>query len=230
MKNYHDKQFPGESNEYREKRNKLLEEEMELRRKIEEVAALRRKLPFSGKLKEDYVFEEMDYKSGAVKKTRFSELFAPGRNTLVIYSFMYGPNDKKPCVMCNSIMDGISGMVIHINDRMNFVMVARSPINKVMDWAKSRNWNKLRILSSEKNSYNIDYFAEDEKGHQLPMLNVFRKEPDGIYHFYGTELLYAPTEPGQDGRHVDMIWPLWNVFDFTPDGRGTNWYPKLAYE
>jgi len=33
-----------------------------------------------------------------------------------------------------------------------------------------------------------------------------------------------------DPRHVDPIWPLWNLFDFTPEGRGTNWYPKLSYD
>lgn len=230
MKNYHEKHFPGESKEYREARNKLLESEMELRRKIEDVAQLRRKLPFSGKLKEDYVFEEMENKTGQIKKTKLSELFAPGKNTLAVYSYMYGLKTQNPCPMCTSIMDGINGMVFHITDRINFVMEARSPISKVMEWAKSRNWNKLRILSSEKNTYNTDYFGEDEKGNQMPMLNVFRKEPDGIYHFYGTELLYAPSESGQEGRHVDMIWPLWNMFDYTPDGRGTNWYPKYKYD
>jgi predicted dithiol-disulfide oxidoreductase (DUF899 family) len=230
MRNYHEKHFPGESKEYREARNKLLETEMELRRKIEEVAELRRKLPHGGKLKENYLFDELDSKTGAITQTKFTELFAHSKNTLVIYSYMYGLKTEKPCTSCTSIMDGINGMVFHITDRINFVMEARAPISKIMDWAKSRNWSKLRILSSEKNSYNTDYFAENEKGSQLPMLNVFRKEPDGIYHFYGTELLYVPSEPGQDGRHVDMIWPLWNMFDYTPEGRGKDWYPRYSYD
>jgi len=63
----------------------------------------------------------------------------------------------------------------------------------------------------------------------LPPLNVFVRRDGKIYHFYNTELLFAPKEPGQDARHVDSIWPLWSLFDFTPDGRGTNWYPKLTY-
>jgi predicted dithiol-disulfide oxidoreductase (DUF899 family) len=229
MKNHHEKKFPGESSEYREARNKLLDAEMELRRKIEEVAAIRRKLPFSGKLKEDYVFEELDKETGSVKKTKFSELFRNGKDTLMIYSYMYALNVEKPCTSCTSIMDGVNGMVFHVNNRVNFVMVAKSPITKVMNWAKSRNWNNLRILSSEKNSYNSDYFTENEKGGQLPALNVFRKTDDGIFHFYSTELLYVKPEPGQDGRHVDMIWPLWNLFDYAPEGRGTDWYPKYSY-
>jgi predicted dithiol-disulfide oxidoreductase (DUF899 family) len=47
-----------------------------------------------------------------------------------------------------------------------------------------------------------------------------------IRHFWGEELLYAPCDPGQDSRHNDFIDPLWNLFDFTPEGRGTDWYPS----
>jgi predicted dithiol-disulfide oxidoreductase (DUF899 family) len=229
MDNLHDKRFPGESNQYREERNKLLEAEIELRRKIEDVAALRRTLPMGGKIKEDYVFEEMDLQDQKIIQTKFSDLFSPGKNTLIIYSYMYAPKDEKPCTSCTSIMDGINGMVFHVNDRMNFVVVAKSPIKKFRMWAESRAWNNLRLLSSGKNTYNRDYFAENEKGSQLPVLNVFRKTSGGIFHTYATELLYVPPEKGQNSRHVDMIWPLWNLYDYTPEGRGTDWYPKYSY-
>lgn len=95
--------------------------------------------------------------------------------------------------------------------------------------ARERGWNHLRILSSEDNTYNHDYQGENAKGDQTPSLNIFTRRDGKIYHFFNTELMVAPKEPGQDGRHVDMIWPLWNLFDFTPEGRGTNWYPKLRY-
>ncbi|HEY3250055.1 MAG TPA: DUF899 family protein [Ignavibacteria bacterium] len=225
----HEKQFPNESLAYREARDKLLEAEIILRRQIEQVAALRRQLPMGGKIKEDYVFEELN-KSGSVKQTKLSELFKPGKDTLIIYSFMFGPNDKVPCTSCSSIMDGVNGMVHHANDRINFVAVAKSPVERIKEWIDKKGWHKLRFLSSAKNSYNKDYFAENEKGSQLPVLNVFSKNPDGIFHFYATELLYVPPEPGQNGRHVDMIWPLWNLYDYTPEGRGTDWYPKHSYE
>jgi predicted dithiol-disulfide oxidoreductase (DUF899 family) len=228
MEKLHDKRFPGESAEYREARNKLLEAEIKLRRQIEEVAALRRKLPMGGKVKEDYVFEELD-SSGQVKHTKLSELFKPGKDTLIVYSYMYAPDAEKPCTSCTSIMDGINGMVLHVTDRVNFVSISRAPIQKFKKFGEGRGWDNLRMLSSEKNSYNTDYFAESSRESQLPMMNVFHKTPEGIFHFTGTELLYVKSEDGQNGRHVDMIWPLWNLFDYTPEGRGTDWYPKFSY-
>ena len=228
MSNLHNKTFPNESKQYRDARDKLLKTEMELRRKIEDVAELRRSMPMGGKLKEDYVFEELD-SNGKVKQTKLSELFKPGKDTLIIYSYMYGPEVENPCTSCTSIMDGINGMVFHAEDRVNFAMVAKSPIGKVKKWADGRGWKNLHILSSNKNTYNKDYFAENEKGSQIPALNVFHKTPEGVFHFYNTELLYVPSGKGQDGRHVDMIWPLWNLFDYTPEGRGIDWYPKYFY-
>jgi predicted dithiol-disulfide oxidoreductase (DUF899 family) len=228
MNKYHDKKFPNETGEYRETRNELLEAEINLRRQTEEVAAMRRKLPNGGKLKEDYVFEELDA-SGNIKQTKLSELFEPGKDSLIIYSFMFGPQNEKPCVMCNSIIDGIDGMVFHAEQRANIAVVAKTSIQKFKQWADSRAWKNVHLLSSLNNTYNRDYFGEDEKLNQWPALNVFRKTDEGIFHFYATELLFAPSEKGQDGRHVDSIWPLWNLFDLTPEGRGTNWHPKHEY-
>ena len=123
----------------------------------------------------------------------------------------------------------MNGSSPHINQRINFVAVAKSPIQRIRNVARERGWNHLHILSSADNTYNTDYFGEDEKGNQRPSLNVFTRRNGKIHHFYHTELLFAPSEPGQDGRHVDMIWPVWNMFDYTPEGRGTNWYPRLSY-
>ena len=228
MKKYHDKKFPGESESYREARNELLEAEVNLRRQTETVAALRRKLPHSARVKEDYVFEEKDT-SGNIKHTKLSELFEDGKDSLIIYSYMFGPKNETPCTSCTSILDGINGMVFHAQQRVNIAVVAKTSIDKLMNWAEGRGWKNLHLLSSFGNTYNTDYFGENEKGNQLPILNVFHKTDEGIFHTYATELLFAPAEEGQNGRHVDSIWPLWNLFDYIPDGRGTNWYPKLAY-
>jgi len=228
----HSIRLPGESAEYREARNQLLGAEMALRKNIEEVAALRRRLPLGGEVLEDYVFEEGPENlndSGKAHSVHISELFSPGKDSLVIYSYMFGPNMQSPCTSCTSILDGLNGSAPHIRQRINFVVVARSPIERIRNLARSRGWNNLRLLSSANNSYNRDYQGENAKGNQLPSLNVFRRREGRIYHFYQTELLFAPPEPGMDGRHVDMIWPLWNMFDFTPEGRGTDWYPKLSY-
>jgi predicted dithiol-disulfide oxidoreductase (DUF899 family) len=230
---FHSNRFPNESTAYRDARNKLLEAEMALRKNIEEVAALRRKLPLGGELPEDYVFEE-----GAVdlndtkttRKTRLSEFFTPGRDTLAIYSYMFGPQMKEPCVSCTSILDGLNGSAPHIQQRMNFVVAAKSPLARIRELARGRGWNNLRLLSSASNTYNRDYHGENAKGDQLPSLNVFVRRNGKIHHFYHTELLFAPQEPGMDGRHVDLIWPIWNMFDFTPEGRGADWYPRLRYD
>ena len=147
-----------------------------------------------------------------------------------MYNFMYGPAMPKPCPACTSILDGLNGSSPHVNQRVSFVVVAKSPIVRIMEFARQRGWNNLRLLSSSGNNYNLDYFGETDDGAQWPMLNVFSKRPDGIYHFYGTEVFFAPHEPGQDARHVDLIWPIWSLFDLTPEGRGEKWFPKLQYE
>jgi len=228
MKNYHDKKFPGESDAYRKARNELLEAEINLRRQTEEVAELRRRLPHSAKVKEDYVFEEKD-ESGNIRHTKLSELFENGKDSLIIYSFMFGPQNETPCTSCTSILDGLNGMIFHAEQRVNIAIVAKTSIEKLMNWAEGRSWKNLHLLSSSGNTYNSDYFGENEKGNQLPILNVFHKTDEGIFHSYATELLFAPPEKGQNGRHVDSIWPLWNLYDYTPEGRGTDWYPKLGY-
>ncbi len=224
--------FPNESDEYRGARNQLLQKEIQLRKSIEEISALRRNLPHGGKLKKNYSFEEGaasfdDFET--VKQVRFSELFDENKRSLVIYSFMYGPDMAEPCPACTSILDGLNGASTHIRERVNFVVVAKSPVQRIRRWAKTRSWTNLRLLSSSQNTYNSDYHAETEDHEQIPALNVFVKSGDSISHSYNTELLYMPTEDNQDPRHVDSLWPLWNIFDLTPDGRGKDWYPKLEY-
>ena len=228
----HSQRFPGESPAYRDARNQLLEAEVALRRNIEEVAALRRKLPLGGEIPEDYVFEEgaADLSDATTaRKTHLSELFSPGKDTLLLYSYMFGPTMPAPCVSCTSILDGLNGSAPHIRQRVNFAVVAKSPLARIRETARGRGWNNLRLLSSSGNTYNRDYHGEDAKGDQLPSLNVFVRRDGKIHHSYHTELLFAPQEPGMDGRHVDLIWPIWNMFDFTPEGRGTDWYPRLSY-
>jgi predicted dithiol-disulfide oxidoreductase (DUF899 family) len=230
--NIHSVRFSGESDAYREARNELLQSEMKLRKLIEETAALRRKLPLGGEIPENYVFDEgaadlEDSHSG--RKTRFAELFQPGKDTLVVYSFMYGPEMKTPCTSCTSILDGLNGTAPHANDRINLVVVAKSPLERVRTFAHGRGWRNLRLLSSAGNNYNRDYQGETADAKQMPALNVFARRNGKIYHFCCSELMFVPREPGQDPRHVDVIWPMWNLFDFTPEGRGTDWYPKLTY-
>ena len=228
--------FPNESAEYRRVRNTLLEEEMALRRQIERVAAQRRALPPGGTVPEDYRFE------GAGGPQRLSQLFGD-KDTLAVYSFMFGPERERPCPGCTHFLDGLDGAARHIGQRLSFVVVAKSPIRRLLDFARERGWHHLRLLSTAGNTYDHDYFGDstalaptmrrqqeftDGEEWDMPILNVFKRNNGAIRHFWGCELLYTPPEPGQEYRHNDLLDPLWNMFDVTPEGRG-DFHPKLEY-
>lgn len=227
----HQVRFPGESASYRAARDELLDAEIEMRQAMEAVAAQRRALPLGGEIPEDYAFDEIVGVNGEgeIRTVRISELFAKGMDSLIVYSFMYGPEMARPCPSCTSIIDALDGEAAHVVQRTNLAVVAKSPIKRVREFAAERGWRHLRLLSSERTTYNRDYQGENSRGAQMPALNVFARRGRKIYHTYCTELLFAPSDPGQDGRHVDTIWPLWNLFDFTPEGRGEKWNPKLSY-
>jgi predicted dithiol-disulfide oxidoreductase (DUF899 family) len=225
--------FPNESADYRAARRKLLEAEARLREQTEEVARMRRQLPLGGAVKTNYVFEEGGRNladNQTTKPVQLSELFQDGKDSLVIYSFMFGPAMPEACPMCTSLLDGLNGNAVHIRQRVNFVVVATSSLRRIRMFARERGWTNLKLLSSASNTYNADYHGETPDGAQMPMLNVFTLRGGQVHHSYGTELLYAPFPKGMDARHVDPVWPLWNLMDFTPEGRGEDWYPELAYK
>ena len=110
-------------------------------------------------------------------------------------------------------------------------MCARSPLERVAKFAKTRGWRDLSLVSSASNTYNLDYHAEDDHGDQLPAINVFVRRDGRIHHFYNTELIFTkPDAKGQDPRPLDIVWPLWNVLDMTPEGRGEDWLPSVDYK
>jgi predicted dithiol-disulfide oxidoreductase (DUF899 family) len=238
--------FPNESKVYRAARDRLLAQEVELRRSMEAVAAARRALPPGGQIPKDYVFQGLR-PDGAPGDVRLSELFAPGRDSLVVYSMMFPrhPTDDRPgpttgatarlplfegpCPSCTAFMDQLDGTAPHVEPRVNMVIVAKTPLQRLLAFAEERGWRHLRFLSSGENRFNHDYGGETDTGHQQPMLNVFHRKDGVIRHFWGSEMLYAPAEPGQDPRHVGTIEPLWNIFDLVPDGRGGDWEEQLAY-
>jgi predicted dithiol-disulfide oxidoreductase (DUF899 family) len=224
----HDKRFPNESSAYRSARDALLAEERALRAQVERVAAQRRALPRGGEIREDYMFEEET--GGSVRNTRLSELFGP-RNTLIAYNYMFpGDGDpNKPCPMCTSMLDGLEGQAKHVTRQASLAIIAKAPIDRLTAFARDRGWRDLRLLSSAHNRYNADYHGEDAQSAQLPMMNVFTRSNGKVFHTWASELLFAPKDDGMQARHVDIVWPLWNVLDMTPEGRGTGWYPKLTY-
>jgi predicted dithiol-disulfide oxidoreductase (DUF899 family) len=224
--------FPGESTAYRAARDRLLEQEVELRRATEAVAAARRALPTGGVVPEDYVFEGQS-PDGEPTKVTLSELFAPGKDTLFIYNMMLprAPDEDLPCPSCTQFLDAFDGVAEHAGQRINVAVVVKAPLPRLVAHAESRGWRRMRLLSSAANTYNRDYHGESDDGtQQMPMANVFHRRGDTIRHFWGSELLFEPPDPGQDPRHGDTIDPLWNLFDYTPEGRGDDWYPDLSYE
>lgn len=228
MGRHHACRFPGETEEYRTARDDLLAAEMELRQKTEDVAALRRKLPLGGKVAQDYTFEEVLPDEDGTRSVRFSELFGPGKDTLIVYGFMYGPAWDAPCPSCTSITDSSNGIAPHVRQRTNFVTVAKAPPEKLKAVAARRGWRNIRLLSSHNNSFNADYLAQgNTHDDQNPIINVFVRHGGDVHHFWASELLFVPMEGGHP-RHVDLIWPLWNFLDMTPDGRG-DFAPELEY-
>jgi len=238
--------LPGESREYRAARDRLLEREIELRRAMEAVAALRRELPPGGRVHTDYVFQG-EGADGTPADVRLSELFEPGKDSLAIYSFMFprdpgdetpGPPDgdtarlplaEGPCPSCTALLDQLDGAAEHARQHLNFVVVAKAPLARVLTFARERGWRRLRLLSSAGNTYNADYLAQTSDGAQMPMLTVFRRDGDVIRHFWSSELLYAPSDPGEEPRHVGTLEPLWNLLDLTPEGRPADWHEQFSY-
>jgi predicted dithiol-disulfide oxidoreductase (DUF899 family) len=238
--------FPGESAEYRAARDRLLAQEIELRRATEAVAAARRALPPGGAVPEDYVFRGLDG-AGAAADVRLSQLFEPGKDSLVVYSFMFprdpgddrpGPPDgstaelplaQGPCPSCVALLDQLDGAAEHVRPLINFAVVAKAPLERVLAFAGERGWRRLRLLSSRANSFNRDYHAESAEGHQRPLLNVFHRDGDAIRHAWASELFYAPTDADEDPRHVGTLEPSWNMLDLTPEGRPVVWDEQLRY-
>ena len=216
--------WPNESAEYRNARNRLNDKEAKLRALAEEIAEDRRNLPKGGALLENYVFQKAS--DGAA--VSFSQLFEHSKNTLFAYSFMFRAG-AAPCSMCVSLLDSLNGAANHLQQKISLAIIARASPQELKELASERGWGNLKFYSSQGNSYNPDYRAEDDAGSQLPIMHVWQKDETGIHHFWASELFYH-NDPDwkQQPRHADMIWPLWNVLDLTPQGRG-DWYPAVEY-
>jgi predicted dithiol-disulfide oxidoreductase (DUF899 family) len=212
--------FPNESDGYRRARDALLAEEIELRRHIERVAQQRRDLPPGGAVPRDYRFEG---ENGAVA---FSDLFG-GKQTLAIYSYMYGPKRERPCPMCTSLLSAWDGEAADVEQRIALVVLARSPIDRLLAFKKERGWRHLRLYSDASGDYTRDYVSADDA--DVPAFNVFTRRDGSIRHFWSGEMGSASADPGQDPRGAPDLMPLWTILDSTPEGRGSDWYPKLSY-
>src|SRR5436190_8849996 len=172
--------FPNEPADYRDARDELLRAEADLRKQVESVAALRRRLPVGGAVPDDYVFEEAD--GDGIRRVRLSELFVRPQASLLLYNFMYGPTMEAACPMCSSFLDALDGIAPHVMERMNLAVVAKSPLRRLQGHARDRGWRQLRLLSSAGNTFNRDYAGENPDESQNPMLHVFVRRESAVHH------------------------------------------------
>jgi len=214
--------MPNESAEYRRARNALLAEEIELRRHIERVAAQRRALPPGGEVKKNYKFQ------GERGPVTFAELFGD-KQTLIVYSWMYGPQRERPCPMCTSLLSSWDGEAQDIEQNAALAIIAQSPIEKLLAFKKERGWRNLKIYSDPNSEYSKDYYANTPEWDDTAAFHVFTRRDGTIRHFYGGEMGFETADPGQDPRGAPDLMPLWTVLDATPEGRKDDWYPSLEY-
>jgi predicted dithiol-disulfide oxidoreductase (DUF899 family) len=221
--------LPNESAEYLAKREALRLAEIELMRQRERVAQLRRQLP-DGAIVQDYVFEEgpatLDAGDTPIRTVRLSELFtAPGRS-LVVYHFMYGKKQTNPCPMCTMLIDGWNGVAHHLAQNADVAIVAAADPAALRAHARKREWHRLRLLSCGTNTFKYDLGSEDREGNQDSTVSVFTRRGDGtIRHVYSAHPSMADDIKE---RGLDLLMPVYNILDLTPEGRG-NWYAGLGY-
>ena len=186
---------------------------------------------------EDYRFDAIGA-DGATEEVTLSELFRGG-DTLMVYHYMFprhsqderpGPSQGAtaelpladgPCPSCTALIDMWEGTLPHFEGLGgNLVVVAKAPIEKVAAFARDKGWKNVRLLSASQNSFRRDYGGDGADGETVPIMTVFRRDADGTIRLHwASELLFEPTEPGQDPRHVGTVEPLWTLFDLTPGGR-----------
>jgi predicted dithiol-disulfide oxidoreductase (DUF899 family) len=214
--------YPNEGPEYRRAREALLAEEIELRRHIERVAEQRRALPPGGPVTKDYRF---DSEHGPVG---FADLFG-GKQSLVIYSYMFGPQRQRPCPMCTSLLSSWDGEAQDIEQNVALAVIAGSPIERLVAFKKERGWRNLKLYSDRSGEFSRDYHALLPDGGDTAGFNVFTRRDGSIRHFWSGEMGFESADPGQDPRGAPDLMPLWTVLDSTPEGRRPTWYPKLEY-
>jgi predicted dithiol-disulfide oxidoreductase (DUF899 family) len=214
--------FPNESPEYRQARDALLAEEIELRRHIERVAEQRRALPPGGQVTRPYRFE------GERGTLSLADLF-DDKQTLVTYNYMFGPQRQRPCPMCTSLLSAWDGEARDVEQRVALAIIARSPIERLVTFKQERGWQNLRLYCDTSGEFSRDYHALSPEGAEGPAFTVFERRDAVIRHFWSGEMGPESADPGQDPRGAPDLMPIWTIFDSTREGRGTNWYPKLDY-
>ena len=227
---YRQTNLTNESKEYLARREELRIAEIELMKRREKVAGLRRALP-QGAILQDYEFLEgpvnLDAGDEPVRSVKLSQLFTAADRPLVIYHLMYGKKNVKPCPMCTMWIDGANGVAQHIAQNMDFAVVAAADPKTLRDHARNRGWNNVRLLSAGSNAFKYDLGSEDAEGsagfHCICLHQRWRQQC--FRHSYTAHPRMAPDI---QERGIDLLAPVWNFMDLTPQGRGA-WYASLSY-
>jgi len=214
--------WPNESAAYRAARNDLLVAEIELRRMNEAVAAQRRQVPPGVPVTGAYRF------AGEHGETDLAGLFGD-KDTLVVYAYMFGPQRERPCPMCTNVLSSWDGIAPDVEQRAAFAVTARSPLAKLLAFKRERGWQHLPLHSDLTGNFSRDYHAVSSDGGDIPQFLVFTRRDGTIRLSWAGEMGMDSADPGQDPRGAPDISPLWTILDMTPAGRGTDWYPSLAY-
>ena len=129
--------------------------------------------------------------------------------------------EEGPCPSCTALIDMWDGTMPHFEGLGgNLVVVARAPIERVMAFARDKGWKNTRLVSAAGNTFRRDYGGDGPDGQSVPMMTVFKRASEGTIRLHwASEMVEAPTDPGQDPRHLGTVEPLWTLFDLTPGGR-----------
>jgi predicted dithiol-disulfide oxidoreductase (DUF899 family) len=215
--------FPGASVEYDAARKALLAEEIEFRRHSTRLVEQRRALPPGPVIAKDYRFmDEQGVEVGLI------DLFGD-KNTLVAYFWMYGPKRDRPCPMCTNMLGSVNGNAADIKQRVALKVLGRSSVERQYAFAQQRGWRDLNFVQTVGDDYANDLGLLMPDGSEYPALTVFKRDGDQVRLFWASEMTKDMADPGQDPRDSPDLAVLWSVLDLTPEGRGTDWYPKLQY-
>src|SRR5207237_754625 len=138
-----------------------------------------------------------------------------GKNTLVVYNYMFGPQREKPCPMCTSLLSAWDGEVPDITQRVALAVVARSPIERLVAFKRQRGWHYLPLFADTSGEFSRDYHALTKDGGDDAAFNVFTRHDGVIRHFWGGEMNGASADPGQDPRGAPDLTPNWPSLDLT---------------
>jgi predicted dithiol-disulfide oxidoreductase (DUF899 family) len=202
--------------EWQAARDALLAKEKEATRARDALAAERRRLPVV-RIDKDYAFDGPD------GKTQLLDLFER-RRQLLLYHFMFGPNQDAGCDGCSMFVDQI-GHLAHLHARdTSFALVSRAPLAKITAYKKRMGWMTIPWYSSFERDFNVDFGVSPE----TPQPDVYQDgESFGLSVFLhdGADVFrsYFTTHRG-----VEALGSVWTFLDLTPLGRQEEWEDSPA--